>query len=256
MDLVVVDYHTPADLTRFVRAYEETQPEELETRLTVVLVEATEDEVSTARDLEYDVFSSPDNIGYNVACNEAARLTNADDPFDTIAFFNADTILARGVLEGCARHLEAPGTAVVGPRQVNRQGRITHAGIVGSNVRPVHRGWLERDGLQYVDVIDCVTVSGSAYFMRRDAFNALSACSMFQNSDPHATGAFGTFTHFYGDTWISYHARDHGLAVRYVGDVPAMRHELHGAGNADRVNQRFDQAKFRKMCADHGIECD
>ena len=42
--------------------------------------------------------------------------------------------------------LEAnPDVGVVGPKQISSDGRISHGGIVGSNISPQHSGWLEPD---------------------------------------------------------------------------------------------------------------
>lgn len=261
MELVVVAYHSTSDLERFVASYERCQPELLETTLTIVLVEATDEEIAATQRLGRAdaLYAHPTNVGYNVACNEAARENGSLYPLDTIGFFNADTELKPGVLEGCYAHLQAPGVGIVGPRQVNRLGQITHAGIAGTHTAPAHRGWQQPDRGQFNDVIDVVTVSGSAYFIRRDVYERLADCLIFRESDPDATGAWLTCQHYFSETWISYHAHAHGIKVRYVGDVPAMIHEWHQAspqGGIGEQNWNADQAKFRKACDDHGIAHD
>lgn len=257
----MVAYHSTTDLERFVQSYERCQPELLETILTIVLVEATEEEIAATQRFSrsYNLRFHPANIGYNVACNHAAREIGIIYPLNTMAFFNADTELKPGVLEGCYAHLQQPNVGIVGPRQVNRQNQITHAGIAGTHTAPAHRGWKQPDHGQFNTPLDCVTVSGSAYFMRRDVYDYLSECPIFKVSDPSATGAFLTAQHYFGETWISYHAAAHGYRVVYAGDVPPMIHEWHQAspqGGIGEQNWKKDQAKFRAACDDHGIAHD
>lgn len=259
IDLVVVAYHSMADLRRFVVSYEVCQPQNLDTELVIVLVEATDGEIATADSWGYPVLIHRENVGFNVACNEAAANRVAGGGHDAIVFLNADTELRPGTLQGCYAHLQQPGVGIVGPRQVNRANQITHAGIAGTHTAPAHRGWKQPDRGQFNDVIDVVTVSGSAYFVRRDVYDLLAGCPIFKASDPNATGAFLTCIHYFGESWISWHAHAHGYLVRYVGDVPPMIHEWHQAspqGGIGEQNWKRDQAQFRAACADHGIACD
>jgi hypothetical protein len=242
------------DLERFVRSYEEHQPEDLETQLVIVLVEATETERRTASEWGHPVMHHALNIGYNRACNMAS---GAGRHYDALAFFNADCELRDGVIEGCYAHLQEPFVGVIGPRQVDGHGRITSAGVGGTHSRPQHRGWLGQDQGQWNDVLDCVTVSGSAYFIRRDVFDELATCPIFRAFAPDATAAWLDCFHFYGETWISYHAHAHGYKVRYAGDVPRMVHHFHKAspiGGPGEQNEPTDRARFRAACDAHGIE--
>jgi len=232
IDLVVVSYHSTPDLHRFMHSAAAYAPKDA--RVVISLVEATAAEVADAGRLGASlVLSDSGNIGYNRACNRAARLLAERGGAPNIAFLNADTELRPGTVEGCIRHLEDETVAVVGPRQVDHSGRITHAGIVGHHAAPRHRGWLERPrpgrAMPYSDVLDCVSVSGSAFFMNRDAFDELATCPTFKKFDPEAEGAFLTTFGYWGETWIAYHAFAHDYKVRYVGDVPEMVHGWHRA---------------------------
>lgn len=257
MDLVVVSWHTMGDLRSFVQSYDQFRPETMHTRLLVFLVEATDQEIREAVTWGHDVMWERENVGYNVACNIAAQAFAGEHCREVIAFFNADTELRAGVLEGCHRHLMADeSVGIVGPRQINTQGRLTSAGIDGTHAAPTHRGWMQADEGQFRDVIDCVTVSGSAYFVRRDVLDLLATCSIFRASDPDATGAWLTCHHYYSETFLSYHAAAHGFKVRYVGDVPTMIHQWHKAslqGGIGEQRIKADQAKFRAACDDHKI---
>jgi len=261
IDLVVVSYHSGADLAKFVQSYNDSKPPDFETRLLVFLVEAEAQEIADATLMApFELCWSPKNIGYNRACNAAADIL-AESPSDVLAFFNADTELRPGVLEGCYHHLMSDEkVGIVGPRQVNRMGRITHAGIVGTQAAPAHRGWRSKDRGQFNDVVDCVTVSGSAYFIKTSVFDELGVCETFRIADPAAKGgAFLTCRHYYGETWTSYHAAAHGYRVLYVGDVPPMIHEWHQAspqGGWGEQNLVFDKEKFRSACRMHAIPHD
>lgn len=262
IDLVVVSYHSPADLARFVQSYEDCKPTDLPTRLMVYLVEADPDEIADAALLpSFKLCWSSRNIGYNCACNEAADAYATHGPSDVIAFFNADTELRPGVLEGCYRHLASDDkVGIVGPRQVDRSDLITHAGIIGTHAAPSHRGWKSRDRGLYNDVVDCVTVSGSAYFIKTAVFDELGACPTFRAIDPAAKGGAFLTTHgYYGETFVSYHAAAHGYSVRYVGDVPSMIHQWHQASPQGGPHEQWaerDRKKFRDACQRHGIPHD
>lgn len=259
IDIVVVSYHTQNDLKRFIDSYHRYQPDTVDTRLMISLVEATPLELEEALGWGHGVTHEPINVGYNRACNEAAAIFAADGPREVIGFFNADTELRAGVLETCYKHFQDPTIGVVGPRQVNRRNEITHAGIVGTHAAPKHRGWKLPDHGQFNDVIECVTVAGSAYLIRRAVFDELGACATFRQADPDAIGAWLTCQHYFSETWISYHCSAHGYHVLYAGDAPSMIHEWHQAspmGGIGEQNWNNDQAKFRAACDAHGLEHD
>src|SRR6202035_190672 len=87
------------------------------------------------------------NCGYARACNDAANwhITATGEYLGTgmtartLAFFNADTRIRPGVLEKCVDLLESdPTYAIVGPRQVDDENKITHSGIYGTLEAPKH----------------------------------------------------------------------------------------------------------------------
>ena len=254
IDIVVVNYHTPEDLEEFTDSLYRHPPSQPAT-LTIVDVEA---------EVQFEPFQwvggpgirlgFPDNIGYAGACNAAVTYGSGEH----LALFNADVTLSDGAVDHCSRWLNEPGVGVVGPRQVDAAGKIRHAGIFGSHRRPVHRGWGAQDRGQYHDVCDAVTVSGSAYFVRRDVWRQLTLCPLYQEIVPDASGAFLPTPHYYEETWCSYHAAAHGHRVLYCGEVTVM-HKWHRAspvgGFAD-TQMPVSRALFRKACEHHGIECD
>jgi len=88
MDLVVVSYHSDADLAQFVWSYVACKPTDLETRLLIFFVEATPEEIAGAALLpSTELCWSPKNVGYNRACNAGADIL-AGNPSDVLALFN------------------------------------------------------------------------------------------------------------------------------------------------------------------------
>lgn len=258
IDIVVVDYHTRPDLDRFLRSCSViTVPH----TITVILVEADipplDDPIhawSTAG-AGRDVKAAKDNIGYARACNWGAALGDAP----VIGLFNADVTITEGSVEHCIVTMNsAPDIAVVGPRQVNGKGKLTHAGIFGGNKAAKPRGWLERDRGQYVEVEEATSVSGSAYFVRRSIWDEMASCPTYRRIDPGSMGAFLRTPHYYEETWFSYHAREHGYRVVYDGAV-TMIHEWHQAspvGGWAEQQFKISRKMFRDACDAHGIERD
>lgn len=260
LDVVVVNYRTPGDLADFIESYLR-YPFADKSTLHIVN-NAPEDEdylVSTAAFLERGPVTltwNEDNIGYARAVNDAASRGVAD----TLAIFNADCKLTDGLLTACSEKLwSTPGVGILGPRQVDERNRFTHAGIFGDLQRLAHRGWLEQDRGQYSDTRDAVTISGSAYFIKRDVWDELTTCPTYQRVAPDATGAFLPTQHYYEETWCSYHAQAHGHRVLYYGAV-SMIHKWHKAspvaGIAEQKWMSESREYFREACDHHGITHD
>lgn len=197
------------------------------------------------------------NIGYARACNQLAAMGDSE----YLGLLNADVWMTSQDVSGVIQSFgQFPEAHIIGPKQRDELGHITHAGIFGSNTAPQHRGWKQpdRNDTLYRDFLPAVTVSGSAYFVRRATWDALTACEVFREIDPEAQGAFLTTPHYYEETWCSYHARAHGYGVYYDGTV-SMGHSWHASsavgGAADRqfvVSQQI----FRNACDHHGISRD
>lgn len=279
---VVVNYKTPEDLEGFLASWEAHAPEWAE--LVVVNVDPgpADREIGRALDQPYsikvgDIHHLPsignypvkllksatvrhplyteytNNVGYSRACNEAVATSDAD----VYAFFNADTRLLPGVIEPLYLNLMThEDWGVIGPRQVDDHGKITHAGILGTGDKPQLRGWLQPDNPAFCDIRDdAVSVMGSAYFVRSDCWQQLWDCPTYRELHPEAAGAFLPTQHYYEETWCSYHARAHGWKVVYYG-LAKMIHRWHKAspvgGFADR-HFSASQQTFREACDAHGI---
>lgn len=257
IDLVVVNYHTPEDLDRFLASLEANPPIG-DATLTIVEVDSED----YTHEFTWDhgrrsgqTIGTATNVGYGIACNLAA--THGSLPH--VAFFNADVEVTAGAIDACVQALyEHPECAALGPRQVDSARRIRHAGIFGVPTAPRHRGWNEIDVGQYLDVLPAVTVSGSAYFVRRHVWDELTNCARFREVAPEALGAFLPTPHYYEETWFSYHARAHGYEVLYFGQATVI-HQWHRAspvGGWAEQQMPVSREYFRAACDHHGIPHD
>lgn len=205
VDVVVTNYRTAGDLSAFLASLHGWEPE-VPHDVVVANVSPTRRDVQVASAwLEAPgrerrtVVPFADNVGYARACNRGASLGRRE----VVALFNADVRLTPGALDTCYDALIAhPSWAILGPRQVDDEGRLTAAGIFGTNTAPRHRGWHEVDRGQYTDVRpDAVTVSGAAFFVRRAVWDELTACPIFAaTAEPPPEGAFLQTPHYYEET--------------------------------------------------------
>lgn len=182
-------------------------------------------------------------LSYARAVNES--LARGAAPY--VLALNADTRMLEPPDQILALFEEHSDIAVIGPRQIDHAGRITHAGIVGTNEQPQHRFWLqslqEADHLCREDQLDCVTVSGAVYFARRSVWERL--------------GGFLDTRLYWEETWFSYLARHHGYRVVYTGQT-TWQH-LWNQSPADLAWRstvaRESQEQFRAACKREGIAC-
>lgn len=197
------------------------------------------------------------NFGYARAVN--SLVSYGDNKY--IGILNADVWMTP---DDCHQIIEVfnenPDIAIIGPKQRDESGRITHAGIFGTMKQPKHRGWMELD-LQdnlYRDRLDAVTVSGSAYFIRRSVWNSLLHCDRFNSIQPHAYGAFLVTPHYYEETFCSYHAQAHGYRVVYDGSI-SIGHSWHASstvGGPAEGHMPRSRDIFRSACDLYGIPHD
>lgn len=181
---------------------------------------------------------------YSRACNES--LKRGDAPY--VLALNADCEMLEPPDVVIEIFESDPSIAVIGPRQYRTADmRITHAGILGTNTTPQHRFWLH----PYHDwasqcaerALDCVTVSGSVYFVRRSVWEEL--------------GGFLETDHFYDETWFSYLARHRRYRVVYTGQNTWV-HEFNQTPNTEqwRVERMLESREiFRAACRREGIAC-
>lgn len=258
IDLVVVNYKTPADLKSFVASllrYEVKVPYSL-------YVMNNEPELSDLKagklieDLVDDVtVVNSENIYYSGACNLGGSMGERE----AIGLFNADTRFQEFTLDLCHEAVMGnPTWGALGPLQLGDQKEVTHAGIFGTLDSPHHRGWKSRRSDNFRDVKPAVTLSGSAVFTRRDVWRVLEECEIYRSRYPDVGGPLLPTTHYYEETWFCYHMQAHGYTPVYFGKAE-MIHRWHKAspmgGWADK---QFEPSRkmFREMCDLHGIDHD
>lgn len=258
LDLVVVNHNTPLDLSEFLsslRSFDIQMPHTLFIVNTGVLSGDRKLVRDWRRRLEICYIEFEENVGYNVACNRAGSLGDRE----VIAFFNADVRLTEGALDQChAALMGREDWGVLGPRQVDDRGRVTAGGIIGTRAAPRHRGWKDRDSSRYADILeDCPTVSGAALFAKRALWDELTACPEFRRMGD-AEGAFLQAKHYWGETYLCYHAIEHGWKCVFYGPVEVQHlwHKASPMGGQAELWAREDQDLFRQACAVHSIECD
>lgn len=262
LDVVVVDYRTPWDLNAFLGSYAAYPP--ADGKLWVVLVSPDGGPLEAdlalsanwATVLDFEVITFADNVGYAKACNTAAQRGSGD----VIAFFNADVVLTEGALDECASALRLfPEWGILGPRQVDAANRITAGGVFGPPHKPFQRAWLATDEGQCSDVRpDALTVSGAAFFIKRELWGRLTDCEVYRSFVPDAEGAFLPTQHYYEETWCAYHARAHGAQCVFYGPTKIV-HKWHQSSEQGGVaDQQMPKARdlYRRACAHHGIPCE
>jgi GT2 family glycosyltransferase len=138
--------------------------------------------------------------------------------------------------------------AVIGPRQIDQNGRLTAAGTVGTNLKREIRFWLQP--FQHhadecaEEALDVPTISGSVYFCRREVWEEL--------------GGMLETEHFLEETFLDFAVRHAGHRVVYTGQT-TWEHLF----NQSPVNEQWraevaarSRETFRQACAERGIECD
>lgn len=264
IDVVVVNYRTPELLKKFIDSYQfQDEQSVLATELTVIDVDPTTDNYEAVSEymskypFQINYWPIFYNCGYSGACNFAASM--GDSP--VIAFFNSDTELYSDTLETCYSILQSDDSyAIAGPMQVNSSGNITHAGIFGTNDAPIWgidgMGWQSRNTKAYNQTRDdAITVSGSAFFVKRSVWNEMMNDARYRDLYPEAEGAFLPTPHYYEETWCSYFARHLGYKVVYVGET-MMIHEWHKSsevGSVEGTVMGISRGMFRDACDAFGI---
>lgn len=248
IDLIVVNYRTSADLGHFIASYRKHKPD-VPNSLVIGNVDPLQEDREVAEKSGYSFLEWDTNVGYAHAVNFASTLRGSE----VIGIFNADTRLTENVVNDCYNALVSNESwGVLGPRQIDDFGRVTHGGIFGQE-----RGFHHRNSEQYSDVRDdATTVSGSAYFVKRSVWDELTECPIYRNEYPDVLGAFLPTRHYYEEAWASYHARSHGHKVVYYG-ASTMIHAWHKASpRGGPMDRQIPEARemFERMCDCHDID--
>lgn len=255
IDLIVVNYKTYGLIHRFLESYRNNKPS-TDSRVILIDNESNSDMLYKMDLDDVDVYPFKENLGYAGACNFGANLSGSK----YMAFLNSDTeFVDDKCVDICVQYMEDhDDVAVVGPLQYASDGRVTHGGIFGTHSKPEHRGWHSKANKdKYRDVLDAVTVSGSAYFLRRSVWDEMSRCPIYREVFPDASGGFAGLPHFFEETIYSYHVFGHGYKCVYLGEAE-MIHQWHKSSpvGSQNANFKIGQAEFRRFCEAHGLEHD
>jgi len=266
IDLCVVSYNTRRLLERLLDSlHENSAGQEKSWTLYIADNDSPDDTISwlIENNNRYNIKNIylNDNIGYSSACNQMASKGIGE----IIGLLNSDVWFSNEDIENIQKIFnENPDIHILGPKQRDEKGKITHGGITGTPTKPIMRGWMQQDpeDLLFKDRISCVGISGAAYFIRRDVWNVLTNHPQYREMYPNAIGAFLPTPHYYEETWCSYFARHLGYNVVYDGSV-SIGHSWHashpkpneGYSHADAQFQ-LSQSIFRKACDYIGIERD
>ena len=176
---------------------------------------------------------------------------------DIIGLFNADTSFINNTcIDYCIDFFnQNADVGVVGPMQVDSSGRVTHAGIFGTPSKPILADWYKSMRRVSRRNAKAVSVSGSAYFVRRSTWNELTCCPFYRAASPYALGALLPTPHFFEETFCSLHAAAHGYDVFFLGEA-LMRHEWHKSSKPGSQSHNFDISReiYREACKIHGME--
>lgn len=259
LQIIVVNYRTPSDLRDFLDSVSEATAG-VEYDLYIANVQPEDEDLKVIvdralRSNDHHIVLD-ENVGYARAVNHCASRSNASH----IGIFNADVILSPDLFSAAITALEENLTwGMLSPRQMDRVGRITHAGIFGTNDHPAHRGWQALDSPAYHDVRDdAVTLSGSALVVKRTCWDEMFNCPIFQETFPGAQGAFGVTPHYYEETLFAYHLRHHDWKAVYYGPLKVIHkwHTASAVGGWAEQQMPVSQAIFRNFCQRHDIVCD
>lgn len=174
-----------------------------------------------------------ENIGYARAINKMA----ADTSNDILCAVNADTWFTTKHVKDVINFFEEnPNVAIAGPKQMDEQSRIRHAGIYWAGKKayhPKHMGWERKDpqDLMYKEDHPCWTVSGSLYYIRRKVWNAIAEWEPYKSLgfNPKQYHCMPEFDLYYEETLVSQLAHHLGYEVWYNGTSETAGHSWSGS---------------------------
>lgn len=203
-----------------------------------------------------DIFLN-ENIGYSAAINDMASRSNSE----FLCAVNADTWFTTSHVKDVIKSFEThPKAGVIGVKQLDEESRIRHGGIFWDNIHnPTHRGWSQFDPNDAMckDAIQCWTVSGSIYYVRRSAWDEAANYQPYRDLFPQNTGAFLPTPHYFEETFCSQMMHHLGWQVWYDGTVETAGHTWQ-ASSGDVSNYfQISRQIYLETCDRLGIhhEC-
>lgn len=164
------------------------------------------------------------NRGYGPACNQGIKAGSGHYIF----LLNSDVKVTPGWLAPLVAQLaSAPEIAVVGPRLVNPEGLLVGTGVIGTNARPVIRGWGEPDEPgKYDEPAEVLSVGGACMGIKRSLLPVLGYF------DEH-------YFHYFEETDYCYNARHHGFKVIYCPYSKVIHRVLGSCRDVRRLNDYY-----------------
>lgn len=168
------------------------------------------------------------NSGYGRACNQGAVAGDGDQ----IAFLNSDTEVTSGWLPPLVDRAESnEGIAIVGPKLLNPQGLLVGAGVIGTNAKPVIRGWMAEDNPERFGYpLDCLSLCGACILLKRRLIPSLG---LF---DP-------AFFHYFEETDLCYRGRAKGFRVVYEPESRVIHHVSASCRDTGYLRRQYEASR-------------
>jgi GT2 family glycosyltransferase len=227
VDLVIVSYQSRRFLERCLRSIEfnTKYPHKI-----YIVDNASKDGTRRLKNYfpQVNWLWNPTNIGYGRACNQGAAAGSGR----YIIFLNCDTEVTPGWLLPLIHCLDSDQRiAWVGPKLLTPDGRIAGAGVVGTNAKPIIRGWMVPDEQGRFDrPIDCISLCGACIGTKRSLITKLG---LF---DP-------SFFHYFEETDLCYRARYHGYRVIYEPKSRVIHHISASCQDQKILREHYQKSK-------------
>lgn len=241
VDLLVVNYNTKALLERFL----DTLHKDYEPDIWKLYITDNGSDDGSRQWLHenrgryyIDYTFLGENVGYSAAINHMSSISDSE----YLCAVNADTYFTTAQVKAITDSMDSyPLCGVMGPKQLDEHNNVRHGGIFWNGTRtmnPVHRGWaqLDEDDSLFKDVVDCWTVSGSIYYVRRTAWNDCTNYPPYRELYPNVEGALLPTPHYFEETFCSQLMHHLNWKVMYNGEGEAHRHTWHASSSVQTDN--------------------
>lgn len=166
VDIIIVNYNTAVFLERCLKNIKKNTFYPY--KLIIIDNQSTDNSKRYLKKLQtqrIQVIYNQKNLGTSKAWNQGIKAGHSK----YILVLNPDTLVPKGWLKKLVACAESDSQiAVVGAKLVNKDGIITHAGIVEKNGQRYGEGLGERDNPnKYAQIRDCLTVCGACYLIKR-----------------------------------------------------------------------------------------
>lgn len=224
-DIVIVNFNTRKYLTKCLDSIRGNSGAYQDYKVWVVDNGSTDNSIAEIKNRTWVAgIINRSNRGYAYACNQGIKAGSGTFIF----FLNSDVSVTPGWLTPLITTLaSAPEIAVVGPRLVNPEGLLVGAGVVGTNARPIIRGWgIPDEPGRYNQAIECLSICGACMGIKRDMLPTLG---FFDEK----------YFHYFEETDYCYNARYHGYKVFYCPESKVIHFGQGSCRNFRKLNKYF-----------------